>query len=56
MDYEIKIANGVETENMIIVNVLNVDLEDGAYSFYNKDRTLLFSSPVDSVVYVIKLK
>lgn len=56
LDYKIIVVNGEEEEEIIIVDVEEVKLSDDAYSFMGKQKELLFSSPTDTVKYIIKLK
>lgn len=56
MDYEVGIAYGSEgfiTENLDDVD--EVTVEDGAYFFYDEEEEMIFSVPLDSVVYIKRL-
>lgn len=52
MDYEVLVANGDAEYNHLICDVNALSIVDGVYMLKGKKEGLLFSSPVDSVVFI----
>jgi len=55
MEYKIVVANGDNEEELIVLGVERVDISNYEYGFIGKDDVLLFSSPMDTTKYVIKI-
>lgn len=52
MKYLVVVANGEMVTNRRIAGVERVVIADGIYALYDRGGLLLFSSPVDSLVYL----
>lgn len=52
MIYSVAVANGETMLNRRVLGVASVKVNDGIYILFGKDGTVLFSSPVDSLVYL----
>lgn len=52
MNCSIVVANGENTEQIRITEVDRVAIENEVYFIYNNKDKVLFSSPIDSTVYL----
>ncbi|MBN6206376.1 hypothetical protein JYK21_07915 [Ralstonia pickettii] len=52
MRYLAVVANGDIVTNRRIAEVERIVIEEGIYILYDKEGTILFSSPTDSLVYL----
>ncbi|MFC4661736.1 hypothetical protein [Oceanobacillus aidingensis] len=52
MKYLVTVANGEWMSERTVSEVDTVKVRDGVYIFFDKDATILFSSPIDSTVCV----
>lgn len=52
MSYLITVANGDWMTERKIIEVNSIEVRDDVYIFFDKDSTILFSSPIDSTVSV----
>ena len=52
MNYLIAVANGDWMTERKVIEVNSIEVRDDVYIFYDKDGTILFSSPIDSTVSV----
>ena len=53
MNYYVRVANGELETTLSITEVDKVDLNNGVYTLLDKNEMVLFSSPTDSVVYLV---
>lgn len=56
MDYRIITANGENENDITVTDVESIDIKEEAYVFYGHDKKMIFSSPLESTVYLVKLK
>ncbi|WP_339236886.1 hypothetical protein [Oceanobacillus sp. FSL W7-1281] len=52
MNYLIAVANGDWMTERKVIEVNSIEVRDDVYIFYDKDGTILFSSPIDSTISV----
>lgn len=52
MKYLVVVANGDYVTNRRVSEVEHIVIDEGVYTLYDKENTILFSSPADSLVYL----
>lgn len=56
MEYLVVIGNGDDVTETHVGGVKKVVVKDGIYTLYGEGKTVLFSSPSDSLVYMTALQ